>query len=126
MEKGGLPIRQGRCDFGWDLDGFLEPLIDIEEYANEIVVTSDLPGVEKDNIEIYATENTLEVNAKMRRECRFERWGTLQREISFSSFRKVIELPSPVDIGNIKTRFNKGILEIRLPKKSRWRRVAIE
>ncbi len=114
-----------RWSFSWDPGGFLEPLIEIKEYGNEIIITADLPSVEKDDIEVYATENTLEINAKMRKKYRFERWGTMQRGVSFSFFRKVIELPSQVDIENVKSRFSKGVLEIILPKKSHRRRIDI-
>ena len=126
MERGSLLARYRGWDLSWDLSGFLEPLIDIGERGDEIIITSDLPGVEKEDIEIYATENTLEISARMKKEYCFKRWGTLQKGISFSSFRKVIELPSIVDIKNIKSRFHKGILEIRLPKKSYMRRIRIE
>jgi HSP20 family protein len=124
--KKPLPLGYWEWDLSWDMDGCLEPLMDIKEYRDEIVVTSDLPNVEKDDIEIYASENTLEIKAKMKKVCCFDRWGTLQRCISFSSFNKVILLPSPVDAENIKTRFSKGILEMKLPKKSSWRRIRIE
>jgi HSP20 family protein len=126
MERRDSPIKRRGWDFGWDLGGFLEPLIEVRVYGDEIVVTSDLPGVDKEDIVVNATEDSLEINAKMRREYCFERWGTLQRRISFSSFKKVIELPSTVDIENVKSRFNRGVLEIRLPRKSRRRKIDVK
>lgn len=121
-----LPVKRREWDLSWDLSGCLEPLVDIRENGDEIVVTADLPNVKKDDIEIYATENTLEITAKMRGEYCFERWGTLQRGVSFSSFRKVMGLPATIDVENIKSRFNKGILEMRLHKKSSWRKINIQ
>lgn len=126
MKRGSLLAGYLGGDLSWDMSGFLEPLIDVNEHGDEIIITSDLPCVEKEDIDIYATRNTLEINAKMKKEYCFKRWGTLQKRISFSSFRKVIELPSIVDVKNIKSRFIRGILEIRLPKKSRMMKIHIE
>ncbi len=109
----------------WDLNGFLEPLVHLEERRNEFIVTADLPFVKKENIEVNATEDVLEIKAGMGREYCFRKWGTLQKGVSFTSFKKTIRLPSPIDVEKASSSFSKGFLEIHLPKKRRGREIRI-
>ena len=59
-------------------------------------------------------------------EHRFERWGAIQRSVSFGSFRRMISLPSIVNPERARTKFNRGILEVILPKRYAKRRIHIE
>jgi len=97
----------------------LEPLFTITETEDELIVTFDLPMVDKDSIEIHATEDSLELEAKLRHAIPGPRY--LGREVCFEKFRKVIKLPIKVDPHNAKARYKDGILEIRFPKISRQR-----
>jgi HSP20 family protein len=101
----------------WDPDKCcLVPLVEVQEYPEEIIVTADLPYVDKENINLNATENSLDIDAKMRNAIKFERWGTIQREISFNCYHKSIKLPSRVDPEKAKAEFKGGILRVSLPK----------
>jgi HSP20 family protein len=104
----------------------LVPLVDVQEYPEEIVVTADLPYVDKEDITINATENTLDIDAKMRNSIRFERWGTIQRDISFNCYHKSIKLPSRIDPEKAKAEFKGGILRIFLPKKITKQKIQID
>ncbi len=126
MVKKLLDISDEMGKFGWDMGGYLEPLIHVREEGDKVIVTVDLPGVRREDMEVFATEKSIEVEAKMKEECRFERWGAVQRSISFKSFRKIISLPTVVDPGKAKTRFDKGVLEVTLPRKYRKRRIHVE
>jgi len=109
----------------WDLNGFLEPLVHLEEKEDEFIVTADLPFVKKEGIEVNATQDLLEIKAQMGREYCFSRWGTIQKGVSFTSFKKTIGLPSPIDIEKTSSSFNKGFLIIHLPKKKVGREIHI-
>lgn len=104
----------------------LEPLVDVQETEDYIIVTVDLPCVDKDSIKINATENTLEIQADMKRSIKFNRWGTVQQEVEFHKFKKLIKLPSNVDPEKAQARFKHGILEIKLPKKIKKFRIEIK
>jgi HSP20 family protein len=98
-------------------DCCLTPLMEIENKENEIIVTADLPYVQKkEDIIISATEYSLEITAKLKEAVRWERWGTIQRQLSFTTFKKSISLPVKVDPNKSKASFRKGILKIVLPK----------
>lgn len=110
----------------WTRDGCLEPLAEIEEDEDEIVVTIDLPYVEKENITINATEDGLEINARMNHIIEWRYWGVAQREITFKSFKKYVTLPSKVRPEGANSSFKNGILRITLPKVKRKFLIPIE
>ena len=111
----------------WDYETrSLEPLFTIKETEDEIIVTFDLPMVDKNNIRINATEEMLEVNARLREEIRIEGLRCVEEGTSFTCFRKVLRLPTKVDPTKARARFRAGILEIRLAKKVKKYRVEIE
>ncbi|RLF17445.1 MAG: hypothetical protein DRJ66_00805 [Thermoprotei archaeon] len=97
----------------------LEPLFTITETEEELIVTFDLPMVDKDSIKINATEESLEVEAKLRRAVPGPRY--LGSEVCFEKFRKTIRLPVKVDPRGARARYKDGILEIRFPKLSQRR-----
>ncbi len=111
----------------WDGDSCcLEALGDVQETETEYIVTLDLPMVNKEDIEITVMDDHLSVQAKMRQEVHYERWGTVQRQIRFQSLSKKVPLPRDADAENVQAGFNEGFLEIRVPKKKQPRRVQIE
>lgn len=104
----------------------LEPLTEVKETENEIIITADLPGVNKESISIHGDEEHIIIEATLRKEIKFEGWLAAGGEISFKGFRKAIKLPVSVDIERAKTSFRQGILEIRLPKKVKRVKIKIE
>jgi len=98
-------------DWAWSLrNRCLEPLCYIEDRGDHLLVSADLPFVEKENIEISLTEDLLEINARMKTSYRFNRLGVVQRGIKFESFHKILRLP----------------LEIELPKKIQKKSIEID
>jgi len=106
----------------------LEPLYDIHETEDAIEVTVDLPGVEdKKDISINIKENMLEIEAKIKKPVRFERWGTSQREMAFAHYYKQIQIPEEkIDLEKAKATFRDGILRVILPLKKKGFRINIE
>jgi len=128
MTRKNLPDLFDRIfNWSWDLHNkSLEPLVHIEDMGDHLLVSMDLPYVKKENIEVHLTEDILEVSARMKRKYRFKNLGTIQRGIEFESFRKVIDLPVSVVPEDAKSVFKHGVLEIRLPKKIKKRRIIVE
>lgn len=112
----------------WDYtSGCMEPLSEIYENNNEIIIRMDMPFVEdKSDIKINLTEESISIEAKVRKTIHYERWGTFQREVRFCKYTKRMTLPSKVDPESAKARFKNGILEIRLFKKERPFTIPIE
>ncbi len=77
-----------------------EPLVDVMESNGEIRVIVELPGVEKTDIKLHGTENTLEISVN----------------ISQCKYYKEIQLPKKVKIKEAKSSYKNGVLEVILPK----------
>ncbi|MCD1294478.1 Hsp20/alpha crystallin family protein [Methanocella sp. CWC-04] len=92
------------------------PYVDVLERENEIVVTADLPGVDKKDIKLNVQDNTLEISAEKRVEKEVKEEGYIKRERAYDRFYRTILLPTGVDFSNSKASFNNGVLEIVMPK----------
>lgn len=117
--EGKLVPSEGSLEpFGGRLEPFREPYSDVIESDKEVIVTMELPGVEKSDIKITTTDNSVEISAERRsaaEEKREER-GYIMRERSYSSFYRKIPLSASVDPSRAKASYKNGILEIVLPK----------
>lgn len=89
--------------YGPEVKPEMEPLVDVIEKDDEIVVVAELPGVEKEQIQINATEKSLTINV-----------DTLGRR-----YHKELELPSTIDPKSSKATYKNGVLEVRLKKVGR-------
>ena len=105
-----------RCT--WDPDECcLEPLTNIIETEELIIITADLPYVKRENISLHVTEDMLDLQATLEQPVKFAQWGTVQRNVDFCKFHTHIKLPANVDSDNISATFKGGFLQIKLPKK---------
>ncbi|MBR9690005.1 MAG: Hsp20/alpha crystallin family protein [Candidatus Altiarchaeota archaeon] len=89
-----------------------EPLTEINETKTEVVVTMELPGANKNQIDINATNMSIEISAKIDRVIE----SGNSRGRSQTSFRKYLTLPEEVDPKTIKARYKNGILEVTMKK----------
>jgi HSP20 family protein len=105
----------------------LEPLADVRETTTDIIVTIDLPFVDKkEDISIELLERSLEITAKTRKPICFERLGTTQRKIHFNEFRKKVNLPTDVDSEGITATLKRRVLAINLPKKVQRTKIRVQ
>lgn len=102
----------------WDVsEGCMNPLVQVRESEDEVVITADLPCVDKDDVDIRIEKDALYLSAEMKRDFQFENWGGFHRKVKFNSFRKSIPLPSEVDSDSAEATFRNNILKIRIKKR---------
>jgi len=94
-----------------------EPFVDIFDRGDRFVITVELPGVRKEDIKLRVTEDTVYLEAQVRREKELEEEGAIRVERYYSGYRRVIRLPEEVIPEKAKARYNNGVLEIEIPKK---------
>ncbi|WP_297497011.1 Hsp20/alpha crystallin family protein [Thermococcus sp.] len=94
-----------------------EPFADIFDKGDRFVITVELPGVRKEDIKLHVTEDTIYIEAQVRREKELEQEGAIRIERYYSGYRRVIRLPEEVIPEKAKARYNNGVLEIEIPKK---------
>ena len=92
------------------------PAVDLYEEKDDIVVKAELPGMEKDNIEVNLSGNRLTIKGEKKQEEEVKKEGYYRSERSYGSFVRTLELPREVQTDKVKAAFKNGILEIRLPK----------
>jgi len=103
----------------WDIKSCcIEPLCNVSVTPDEVVVVADLPNTNPNTIRVeQISQDTLEIRAEMKRKIRFKEFGITHREGEFQYFRCLNHIPVPVDAKRMKTKFKRGILEVRLPRK---------
>ncbi len=94
-----------------------EPFADIFDRGDRFVITVELPGVRKEDIKLRVTEDTVYIEAQVRREKELEQEGAIRIERYYSGYRRIIQLPEEVIPEKAKARYNNGVLEIEVPKK---------
>lgn len=94
------------------------PAVDFQETEKEYIVRSDLPGLEKDKINITVENNmlTLQGVRQTSSETNDPKQGFYSQERSYGSFARSLPLPGPVDENNIHADYKNGVLTITLPK----------
>jgi len=100
----------------WDPVPPLVPSTDLAETETHYVLKADLPGVAEGDVSIELDDNLLTVSGERKVEQEEKREGFHRVERSFGRFRRSLKLPDGVDADAIAATFDKGVLEIRIPK----------
>jgi HSP20 family protein len=103
------------------------PSMDLVETDEYFVLRADLPGLSESDVSIELEDNVLTVAGERKAEHE-EKEGFYRMERSFGQFRRSLTLPDGVDPDGIAATFDKGVLEVRIPKpeERKPRRVAIQ
>lgn len=92
------------------------PKVDVYEEDNDVVIKTEVPGMEKDEIEISLDGNTLILKGEKKKEEKIEDKDYSYCERYFGAFTRTIELPSEVQADKVTAVLKNGVLIIRLPK----------
>jgi HSP20 family protein len=92
------------------------PTVDVFEEKDDIVVKAELPGMEKDNIEVSLSDHTLTLKGEKKKEEEIKKENYYRAERSYGSFLRTLELPADIRPDKVKASFKNGVLEIRMPK----------
>lgn len=103
----------------------LRPLCRIEATEEAVTVTFDLPYVEKNDISLTSTENTLQIEAKMRKAVTLRVGGGVQRHVEFERYTGIVRLPTTVQPEKAKATFRNGLLRVKFPIAKKGNRVRI-
>lgn len=114
----GRRVRPLWDDKGWSVKdlGIPAPAIDLYEEKDEIVAKAELPGIEKDAIQVNVTDHLLTIKGEKKKEEETKEKNFYRSERSYGSFIRSVELPADVHGEKARASFKNGVLEIRLPK----------
>jgi HSP20 family protein len=91
------------------------PLVDVSENENEMIVRLDLPGVDRDSVDVQLTGDTLVIRGERRFERR-EGEGYIHLERPFGTFQRSFNLAVPVQSDKVSASYKDGVLTVSLPK----------
>jgi HSP20 family protein len=100
----------------------LQPLYDVRETDEEIVVTIDLPGARKEDIDLRVSEDLLLLYAPISYGVRVSR--SYMR--GATCYRLHLELPEPINVDSASSTYRNGVLEVRMKKRRSGYRIPIE
>ncbi|MEZ4744017.1 MAG: Hsp20/alpha crystallin family protein [Bdellovibrionota bacterium] len=103
------------------LDNYSEslftPACDIRENDEAFILALDIPGVNKEEVNLEVDGNTLKVSGSRQGESSNKNDEIYRYERSFGKFERMFSLPENVDASSIEAEHNNGVLTIYLPKK---------
>jgi HSP20 family protein len=93
--------------------------MDVSENDKEYQVLADLPGVKKEDISITISGNQVSVSAEVKHEKDVEKGETMLRgERYYGKIQRAFALGQEVDQATAQAKYNDGVLELTLPKKT--------
>lgn len=92
------------------------PAVDLFEEKDDIVVKAEIPGIDKDSINVNLSDHTLTIKGEKKKEEEVKEENYYRSERSYGSFVRTLELPKDVHADKVKATFKNGVLEVRMPK----------
>jgi HSP20 family protein len=100
--------------------------MDLVETEDELVLRADLPGLNREDVEIEVKDGILTVAGERRAEHETKQEGYHRVERSFGRFSRSLELPQGVAADSVKASFESGVLDVRIPKPAERKPTRIE
>jgi HSP20 family protein len=92
------------------------PAVDLLEREDSLVLKADLPGLSEDDVQIEVRDSVLTIAGERAAEHTDKQNGYYRVERSFGRFSRSLQLPDGVDADRIAASFDKGVLEVTIPK----------
>ena len=92
------------------------PAMDLVETGDHYVLRADLPGLADDDVNIQLEDNVLTISGERKAEHGDQHEGYYRLERAFGAFSRSLTLPDGVGPDGVQAHFDRGVLEIRIPK----------
>jgi HSP20 family protein len=92
------------------------PAMDLLETDEQFVLRADLPGMSEEDVSIELEDNVLTVSGERKSEHEDRDQGFYRVERAFGAFSRSLTLPRGVDPESVSAGFERGVLEVRIPK----------
>ncbi len=105
---------------------FRSPVLDIQDLGDRYSVQAEMPGLDKDDIELEITDDKLTIKAEKEQETKEEGEDYIRRERGYRSFYRELPLSDEVISEETKASYENGILDISIPKKEKEKKEGIK
>jgi HSP20 family protein len=95
---------------GWN------PSVDVVETDDEIVVRAEIPGVNRDDIDLTVENNRMIISGEKKQEHEEKDDNYYLMERSYGSFRRIFVLPAQADADKVAASYKDGVLTVTVPK----------
>ena len=95
------------------------PAVDIREQENSYLLSADIPGVNRENIEITLEDGVLTLKGERNKETATNGQAYRRRERAQGTFMRQFTLPETVDTQNISATVKDGVLDVVIPKQAK-------
>jgi HSP20 family protein len=92
------------------------PALEVHEDKDNFVVRTELPGLQREDIEVSLNEGTLVIAGERKAEAKPEGVEVHRQERYFGKFERALTLPTPVAADKITAQYKDGVLTVTLPK----------
>src|SRR5215218_10447793 len=92
------------------------PAMDLVETGDHFVLRADLPGLSEEDVSIEIEERVLTISGQRKAEHTEDKDVYQRVERAFGSFSRSLTLPEGVDAEAVVASFDRGVLEVRIPK----------
>ena len=102
------------------------PAVDVFEDKEKVVVKTELPGMKRDEIEVYMAGDSLHIAGERQAETEHKSGEVRMVERHFGRFHRSIPLPVAVEAGKIAAHYKDGVLTVSCPKAQGTKQKEIE
>ena len=92
------------------------PAMDLVEAGDQFILRADLPGMSEEDVHVEFEDGTLTVSGERKAEHEEHEEGFHRVERAFGAFSRSLTLPKGIDADAVTAGFDRGVLEIRIPK----------
>ena len=92
------------------------PATELQEKADSYELKLEIPGLEKEDLDIQVTADSVTISGERKSSTRTEEDGSVRSEFRYGSFQRVIPLPGLINNKGVEADYQDGILALNLPK----------
>ena len=92
------------------------PAMDLVESGDHFVLKADLPGLGEEDVNIEVEDRVLTISGERKAEHEVNKDGYHRIERAFGAFSRSLTLPEGIDADAVQATFDRGVLEVRIPK----------
>jgi HSP20 family protein len=100
----------------WDNFGAWVPPVDIFERQDQLVIRAEVPGLNREDMDVRIENGVLTLRGERKREAEFNENNAFRMERTYGAFTRSFTLPTTVDASMVSAAYKDGVLEVSVPK----------